>query len=102
MARSATIYNPSLERAVHNLLLQMKEAGYSQVTQHNTFKFLRPIQTFMDSEGITDYSPQVGTNYLKSYFQIHIPSEHRKQSIIRYIELLNKSYAGIQSNRQII
>ena len=96
MARSSTIYNPSLERAVHNLLLKMKEAGYSEGTQHNTFKALRPIQTFMDSEGITDYSPQVGTNYLKSYFQIHIPSEHRKQSIIRYIELLNKSYAGIQ------
>ena len=96
MAKSATIYNPSLKKAVQTLLLQMKEAGYSEGTQNNTFKALRPIQTFMDSEGITDYSPQVGTNYLESYFQIHTPSEHCKQSIIRYVELLNKSYAGIQ------
>lgn len=94
MARSATIYNPSLERAVHNLLLQMKEAGYSQVTQHNTFKFLRPIQTFMDSEGITDYSPEVGTKYLESYFQIHNPTCHYRQNMIRYVRLLNNACIG--------
>ena len=94
MAKSATIYNPSLEKAVQSLLLQMKEAGYSEGTRQNTFKALRPIQTFMDLEGITDYSPQVGAKYLESYFQIHTSSEKHKQSIIRYIELLNNSCTG--------
>ncbi len=94
MAKSATIYNPSLEKAVQTLLLQMKEAGYSEGTRQNTFKALRPIQTFMDLEGITDYSPQVGVKYLESYFQIHTSSKKHKQSIIRYIELLNNSCTG--------
>lgn len=95
MAQSTVIYNISLNDAVQKLLDQMEKACYSEKTRHNTFLKLRPIQTFMDMEMITEYSPNVGEKYLESYFSTHKAGKRFKLALIHTIGMLNDSYNGV-------
>lgn len=57
MTPSAIIHISSLDRAVQNLLDQMKKAGFSNGSRKVCFERLRPIQTFMNRENISEYTP---------------------------------------------
>lgn len=100
MSRSSVIYNTSLSKAVQDLLSKMENAGYSEGSQTSVFITLRPIQTFMETEGFAEYSPEVGNSYLDAYIQEHNPKKRQRQRLTRCIEMLNLSFEGALINRK--
>ena len=57
-------FGTSLNRYVQELLDHYKRAGYSEGTCHIVLSYLKPVQAFMDTEGIAVYSPEVGNAFL--------------------------------------
>lgn len=91
------IYNDSLSKYVYGLIENLKGQGFSENTLKNYFRCLRPVQCYMTQEGIDEYTPEVGIEYLDNYYKIHKskgPSARFKRTCILR---LNDFYNGIES-----
>ena len=94
MARESFFFNPSLNHYVQDLMNQLKQAGYSEGTCHFFLSYLKPVQTYMDSRAITEYSPPVGCDFLNHYYQTYRPEGRKKRESAYLIQMLNDCYNG--------
>ena len=94
MARPGNIHIPSLEKLVRGLLEKMEKAHYSKATIHSHLSMIRPIQTYMDAIGVTEYTPEIGHQYLDQYFATHHPKALQKQNFFNAFQFLNDHYGG--------
>ncbi len=96
MLKSATnIYNVSLRTLIDGLLCQLQSKGYSEKSLRNYTNSLRPIQTFMQQNGIAKYTPKVGQKYYEHYLNMHNPGKHTQQELHSRITRLNDYCSGI-------
>ena len=94
VARPGNIHIPSLEELVHGLLEKMRKAHYSDNTIHTHLALIRPIQTYMDAIGVTEYTPEISRQYLDHYFFTHHHKASQRQVIINAFQFLNDHYEG--------
>ena len=92
--RSSIIHNESLRELTDKLLQELKSQGYSDATCSNYFRRLRPIQTFMSENGIEQYTPSVGNDYLSDYFSTHHPCRELVRAIKAAVARLNDCAEG--------
>lgn len=92
--RSSIIHNESLRELTDKLLQELKNLGYSDATCSNYFRRLRPIQTFMSENGIEQYTPSVGNDYLSDYFSKHHPCRELVRAIKAAVARLNDCAEG--------
>lgn len=95
MKSGTFMFGPSLNRYVQELMDHYKRAGYSEGTCHILLSYLKPVQAFMDAEGIAEYSPVVGNAFLQHYFDTYKPEGRRKNDITNTISMLNDCCDGI-------
>lgn len=88
-------YNESLKEIVGNLETELRTQGYRDPAIRFYRRLLRPVQHFMRKQGIKDYSPDVGRQYIEWYQENHDrTSEHIMKSITSCIRRVDDVFSG--------
>lgn len=94
------IHNPSMNKLIRNLLVQMKDAGFATATIKGCLSTISPIQTFMKLVDTSEYSQDVGDKYLEWYQKHYNCNQKNMNRVRRYVGLLNDCYNGIRIVRK--
>lgn len=70
-AERGAFYNESLKKLMGCLEKELRDQGYKDPSIHFYRRLLRPVQHFMRKQGINEYSPDVGKQYIKWYQENH-------------------------------
>ena len=90
-----TFYNESLKKLMDNLEKELRAKGYRNPAIQFYRRLLRPVQHFMRKQGVEDYSPDIGRQYIKWYAENHDRvSEHVLRAIKSCINRVNDIYEG--------
>ena len=81
-AERGVFYNESLEKLMGCLEKALRDQGYKDPAIHFYRRLLRPVQHFMRKQGIEDYSPDVGKQYIKWYQDNH---DRASDQVLRFI-----------------
>lgn len=88
------IRNLSFENLLDELLHDLEEKSYAQLTLANYRRTLRKIEVFMMERGINVYTPEIGMQYFETYIVEHELGISRKKAIYTAIRRLNDFYCG--------
>jgi len=66
-----TFYNKSLKKLMDSLEKELRDQGYKDPAIQFYRRLLRPVQHFMRKQGVEDYSPDIGRQYIKWYEENH-------------------------------
>lgn len=76
-------YNESLKKLMESLEKELRYKGYKDPAIHFYRRLLRPVQHFMRTQGVEDYSPDIGKRYIKWYLENH---DRVSDQVLRFIK----------------
>lgn len=75
-------YNESLKKLMDSLEKELRAKGYKDPAIQFYRRLLRPVQHFMRKQGIEDYTPDVGNQYIRWYQENH---DRVSDQVLRFI-----------------